>query len=99
MNFMDVTSLGATETTTASKQPVQNPADALTSKDTFLKLLVAQIRNQNPMEPQDGIQFVSQLAQFSGLEQSIEMRKELEAIHKILEPATTDAGASGSEQP
>lgn len=75
------------------------PSDKLTSKDTFLQLLVAQIRNQNPLQPQDGIQFVTQLAQFTGLEQSMQMKDELQAIHKILDaqanttpPDTTDTG-------
>jgi flagellar basal-body rod modification protein FlgD len=57
----------------------------LAQKETFLKLLVAQIRNQNPLNPADGIEFVSQLAQFSELEQIMQMRSELETIRKNLE--------------
>lgn len=37
-------------------------------KDSFLQLLVTQLNNQNPLDPQDNTQFVSQLAQFSSLE-------------------------------
>ena len=37
-------------------------------KDTFLKLLVAQMTNQDPMNPQDQQQFLAQLAQFSTVE-------------------------------
>jgi flagellar basal-body rod modification protein FlgD len=37
-------------------------------KDSFLQLLVTQMKNQNPLDPQDNTQFVSQLAQFSSLE-------------------------------
>ncbi|PMZ90953.1 MULTISPECIES: flagellar hook assembly protein FlgD [unclassified Pseudomonas] len=37
-------------------------------KDAFLKLLVTQLKNQNPLEPQDNGEFVAQLAQFSSLE-------------------------------
>lgn len=36
---------------------------------TFMKLLVAQLKNQDPMNPQDGAAFVAQLATFSSLEQ------------------------------
>lgn len=34
----------------------------------FLELLVAQISNQNPLQPMDGTQYVSQLAEFSNVE-------------------------------
>jgi flagellar basal-body rod modification protein FlgD len=37
-------------------------------KDTFLQLLVTQLKNQNPLDPQDNSEFVAQLAQFSSLE-------------------------------
>jgi flagellar basal-body rod modification protein FlgD len=38
-------------------------------KDEFMKLLVAQLKNQDPLEPMDGTDFTAQLAQFSSLEQ------------------------------
>ena len=37
-------------------------------KDSFLQLLVTQMKNQNPLDPQDNTAFVAQLAQFSSLE-------------------------------
>ena len=37
-------------------------------KDAFLQLLVTQLKNQNPLEPQGNGEFVAQLAQFSSLE-------------------------------
>jgi flagellar basal-body rod modification protein FlgD len=54
--------------------------DALANKEVFIQLLVAQLQNQNPMSPSDPIQFLTQLAQFTSLEQSLEMRKELTGI-------------------
>ena len=42
-------------------------------KDEFLKLLVTQLQNQDPLNPQDDTQFISQLAQFSALEQMTNM--------------------------
>ena len=52
----------------------------LVGKDDFLKLLVAQIRNQNPLSPADGVEFLTQLAQFTQLEQLIAIRVQLEAL-------------------
>ncbi|MCG8314820.1 MAG: flagellar hook assembly protein FlgD [Pseudomonadales bacterium] len=39
-----------------------------TQQDMFMRLMLAQLENQNPLNPQDGTEFVSQLAQFSTLE-------------------------------
>jgi flagellar basal-body rod modification protein FlgD len=45
--------------------------------ETFLTLLVTQLRNQDPLNPQDATQFVSQLAQFSSLDQLININRKL----------------------
>ena len=63
--------------------PASSPLQSA-DKDTFLKLLVAQLQNQSPLNPTDGTQFVAQLAQFSQLEQSISMRQDLDAIREAL---------------
>ena len=55
-------------------------SDAMVNEQTFLKLLVAQLQNQDPMQPQDPSQFVAQLAQFSSLEQEVQMRQDLDAL-------------------
>lgn len=68
-------------------EPAPQPAEAMktagkavVNKDDFLKLLVAQIKNQNPLNPADGIEFLSQLAQFSQLEQLLYIRECLERL-------------------
>lgn len=45
-----------------------NPKSQL-GKDAFLRLLVAQLQNQDPLKPMEDTEFVTQLAQFSALEQ------------------------------
>ena len=45
--------------------------------ETFLKLLVEQLKHQDPLAPQDGTQFVAQLAQFNSLEQLISINDRL----------------------
>jgi flagellar basal-body rod modification protein FlgD len=55
------------QTSTTPTTPV-NPGGEL-GKDAFLKLLVTQLQNQDPLNPMDNAQFMGQLAQFSTLEQ------------------------------
>jgi len=54
--------------------------DSLVSKDTFLQLLITQLKNQDPLDPQDSSAFVSQLASFSSLEQMTNMNTTLETV-------------------
>jgi flagellar basal-body rod modification protein FlgD len=69
----------------STSQPLAKVTDKLgADKATFLKLLVAQLRFQNPLNPADGIQFVTQLAQFTQLEQSTQIRDELVSIRELL---------------
>lgn len=64
--------------------------------DTFLRLLVTQIRNQDPLNPQDPTQFISQLAEFSSLEQLLKMNQALESIDRTLGRAA-EAAASAAD--
>ena len=48
--------------------------------DSFLLLMTTQMKNQDPLKPIDSTQFVSQLAQFSGVEQQIKMNTKLENL-------------------
>ena len=59
---------------------LQSTNKAEQQKSQFLKLLVAQLKGQNPLDPKDGTEFVSQLAQFSSLEELINIRTSLESI-------------------
>ena len=58
-------------------KPGGSNIEGLANQNTFLQLLVAQIKNQDPLQPADSVQFLSQLAQFSQLEQLIGIRQEL----------------------
>lgn len=65
MSVNNVTSLvRSLEDLNAQRTPDNN-----LGKDDFLKILVAQMGNQNPMEPTNDTEFIAQLAQFSALEQ------------------------------
>ncbi|WP_225772724.1 flagellar hook assembly protein FlgD [Pseudomonas sp. Marseille-Q5115] len=53
---------------TSSSSSSSTTGTATMGKDTFLQLLVTQMKNQNPLDPQDNSEFVAQLAQFSSVE-------------------------------
>jgi flagellar basal-body rod modification protein FlgD len=67
-----VTPTTATGTTTQSSSTTNTSAtSSLLGKDQFLQLMMAQLKNQNPMSPNssDPTQYVTELAQFTALEQ------------------------------
>ena len=72
----------------AMTTPIAGPTDGATSqvdpqaigKDTFLKLLVAQLKYQNPMEPVDSSQFMAQTAQFTMVEKLQAMAAQTDAL-------------------
>lgn len=53
-------------------------------KDAFLQLLVAQLKNQDPLDPQDNSSYIAELAQFSSLEQMTNVVKNLEDLGKVV---------------
>lgn len=53
-------------------------------KEAFLKLLVAQISNQDPLKPMEGTEFVTQLSQFSAVEQAIQQTQRLDMLSSQL---------------
>lgn len=65
---MNVTSSNSVSTQ-ASATPAKTATDNALGKDAFLKILVTQMKNQNPLEPLKDTEFIGQMAQFSSLEQ------------------------------
>lgn len=87
-NFMNVNTQQATtkavsNTKSANKTesgtPIVMPGEE-NNKDLFLKLLVAQMSNQDPLNPQDPTQYITQLAQFSTLEQMQSLNEGMEYL-------------------
>lgn len=70
------TSAANTSTNTASATKEASQLD----RDAFLKLLIAQLQNQDPMQPLEDKEFISQLAQFSSLEQMQAMGQGFESL-------------------
>ena len=65
-----------------------NRNDAL-GKDAFLQLLVTQMQYQDPLDPQDNSEYLSQLAQFSALEQMSNVSSSLEKVNTLIENIDT----------
>jgi flagellar basal-body rod modification protein FlgD len=65
------------------RDSIENPnrnVDGVMGKNDFLMLLAAQLRYQNPLEPNNDADFAAQLAQFSSLEQMMNMNNSMSAL-------------------
>ncbi len=83
---MSPTAFSPTPAAAASAPNAQQPpARAAVDKNMFLQLLVAQLRHQDPLNPADSLEFLTQLAQFQQLEESLNMGADLAAIRQTLE--------------
>jgi flagellar basal-body rod modification protein FlgD len=88
------TSKTASSTSSSSTTSAPSPASAsLANQDVFLQLLIAQLKNQDPSQPTDGTQFVTQLAQFTTLQEQTKGTSDLDAIVAAL-PSLTAAATS-----
>jgi flagellar basal-body rod modification protein FlgD len=79
-----INSTGAAPTVSATTAAAAAAPQTM-GKDAFLKLLMAQLKNQDPLNPSDSTQFVTQLSQFSLVEQSVQQSSELTSISTALQ--------------
>ncbi len=88
---MDVASLngltGAGQSAGAGKALASN-------FDTFLKLLTAQLQNQDPLEPMDASEFTRQLVQYSSVEQGIYTNRNLERLISLQQTSNLGTAVS-----
>jgi flagellar basal-body rod modification protein FlgD len=62
-------------------------------RDMFMTLLVAQLKNQDPLAPQDGAQFVAQLAQFNSLDQLVGIRQSIEQLTSAMQQGQSSSSS------
>jgi flagellar basal-body rod modification protein FlgD len=98
MNINSIASF-ATENVNSSNSSSSSTADAGKSeRDMFMTLLVAQLKNQDPLAPQDGAQFVAQLAQFNSLDQLVGIRNSIDQLNAAMQQSsgsdTNDSAAN-----
>ncbi|MGM0409707.1 MAG: flagellar hook assembly protein FlgD [Bacillota bacterium] len=80
----------ASQTASNENKSDESARDEL-GKDAFLELLTTQLKHQDPLKPMDNTQFVSQMAQFSSLEQMNNMN---DTLGKFLQTQKIADGAS-----
>ena len=64
----------------AGMQPTATAGAQTVDYEAFLKLLVTQMKNQDPTAPMDSTDYVAQLATFSQVEQSVQINSKLDSI-------------------
>jgi flagellar basal-body rod modification protein FlgD len=77
--------------TSSSTDPFASAAGGALGKDEFVKLLVTQMQNQDPLNPMDGKELATQLAQFSSVEQLININDKLDNLAKLINPGATES--------
>ena len=87
-----------TGTNGTSEEPTAPLKTDALGKDAFLKLLVTQLQNQNPLQPQADGEFLAQLAQFSSLETLQTMQQDIAALRTAFDTvmATPPASEGGA---
>lgn len=78
MNINQLNSAATTNNVSTANSQMQTGGDE--QRNLFMTLLVAQLKNQDPLAPQDGAQFVAQLAQFNSLDQLTGIRQSIEQL-------------------
>jgi flagellar basal-body rod modification protein FlgD len=86
---MDI--LSSTSTAASSTASNTSKASLANNFETFLTLLTAQLRNQDPLSPLDSTEFTNQLVQFSGVEQQL---KTNDLLTSLTENTKLSAGAT-----
>jgi len=81
---MDITTIGSTYQETSTSEAAQKDL----GREDFLRLLVAQLQHQDPLNPLESTEFTSQLAQYSSLEQLFTVNQNLDLISSGQENAS-----------
>ena len=76
---------------TGANQATQTTSKTAVDYQSFLKLLIAEMKNQDPTKPMDSTAYVAQLATFSQVEQSVQTNTKLDQIMQSSALSQADA--------
>ncbi len=82
-----------------SSQNKPREANNTLGKDEFLKILMTQLQNQDPLNPMEDKEFISQMATFSSLEQMMQMSKSIDSLvtNQSVSPVIQNSHLIGKE--
>ncbi|MFO0687196.1 MAG: flagellar hook capping FlgD N-terminal domain-containing protein [Myxococcota bacterium] len=95
MNVLDSNSIGSAIQAADQKKTQQDKV----GQSQFLDMLVAQLENQDPLNPQDSADFAAQLAQFSTVEQLVAMRTGVDDLVKAFKEQASGSSATSRLDP
>ena len=88
---LDASNLASRASETETKKTSEVDPNDLANKEIFLQLLIAQIKNQDPSKPADSMQYITQLSQFTGVEQLVDIKNQLKTLTATMTASTTKA--------
>ena len=95
--MMNINALNSTTTNSMNQASSTGQTGKKSDRDMFMTLLVTQLKNQDPLQPQDGAAFVAQLAQFNSLDQLVGIRQSIEQLTALLQHQETPLTGSTSD--
>ncbi len=77
---MDVSAANIQQSSNSAQNQPTTPSGSTLDYNAFLQLLIAELKNQDPTQPMDPTEHVSQLASFSAVEQSVKTNAKLDSL-------------------
>jgi flagellar basal-body rod modification protein FlgD len=78
----------------AAANSITSPANAIANQNTFLQLMISELENQDPTNPTDGTQFITQLATFSSVASQAQSATDLDSILALIQQAAAANAAT-----